>query len=198
MPGIKISGKAVSSKAKSSPARKAKASTTRTKTTAKKTTGRKVTQAAKPAASSNGNGRSPRMPDGMTKAEFNQIVKAMDRAASNRDALKEKYETAVSDVHEVALEALSNDVPMALVSTTLGLSRQWLYTLMEKHGVLTARQSAGRKPTRKANAAKPAAKKTATRKPAGRTTRSKTTTRRSSASKSSTRSRGGIKLSGRR
>lgn len=204
------------SKTASKPAgRSTRKTTTRTapaKSKAKTTPARgraKVTQTKPAATESNGRGgRTPQIPEGMTQAQMDRKLARLEKLTETKVAAEEKFKAALEALHEEALELLAEDIPMALVATSMDTSRQWLYTLMEKNGVLTSRMQAGRKPTRKP---RPGEKATTRRKaPTGktsagtRTTRSKaTTTRGRSAKKPAARStsrtsRGGIKLSGRR
>lgn len=136
-------------------------------------------QAAKPQVTeSNGNG----VPEGWTKAEWNQTTKAWNKALDAKLSAQEALSAAQVAVNELAMDAIANGVKMSVVSEALSLSRQRLYDLMEQYGVKTDRQKRNPHPNKgltqeeieaqRAKAArkpKPAAKRTA-KKPAAKQT----------------------------
>jgi hypothetical protein len=172
--------------ARKSPARKpaAKQAPTRTSKPAPKRTA-----AAAPAQESNGNGRSPRLPEGWTKAEFNAVIKDMRKAKAAREAAAERLKESQAAANGLALELLDQGVQMSVISTELELSRQWMYTMLkeraEKEGIpaptrsrkpaakstRTTKPTAKKRPATKQAASKPAAKRSPARKrpPAAKT-----------------------------
>jgi DNA-binding phage protein len=158
--------------ARKSPARKPAAKSAATR--------KPATSAAK--ASTNGAAtRGPKLPEGWTKADFNQIVTEMQAAHAEKVAATEALADAQEAVNSMALDLISQGIQMSVVSTELNLSRQWLYKIMEDAGVKTARQAAPKsrasKPAAKRRpAAKAAAKPTAKRSPARKRPASPATT----------------------
>ncbi len=160
MPAIKLTG-GKSTGTRTAPKRKpaAKQAPTRKPAASKR--------AAKPAAatqaSTNGGGtRGPKLPEGWSQADFRKVVKDMQKARTAREAAAERLAEAQETANTMALELLQEGVQMSVISTELDLSRQWLYTLMEKNGITPAR--AARKPAARRSAtasrtSKPAAKK---------------------------------------
>jgi hypothetical protein len=164
VPTLKLTG-GKKSPTRTAPARKSPAR----KPAAKQAPTRKPAAAAPAQASENG--RAPRLPEGWTKAEFTRVVKDMQKARANREAAAEKLSEMQEIANGMALELLQEGVQMSVISTELDLSRQWLYTLMEKNGIVPAR--AQRKPAARRSASasktsKPAAKKAPAKKPAAK------------------------------
>lgn len=178
MPAIKISGG--KSPARTSPKRKpaAKAAPKATARTRKSA----VVAAPAPVEAAP---RSPKLPEGWTKTDFNKAVKDMQRAKAAREKAAEALKESQKEANALALELLQEGVQMSVISVELDLSRQWMYTLMEEAGIKPARSTrkstsrgrsttaskttskpaAKRRPAAKASA-KPAAKRTPARKPA--------------------------------
>jgi len=151
--------------AKATPKRKpaAKAPATRT---------RKPAAKAAPASTNGAATRGPKLPEGWTKADFNQVVKDMQKARKARESAEVALKEAQREANVLALDMISQGIQMSVVSTELVLSRQWLYKIMEdaeEYGfdgpVVTERQATpARKPAAKKRPAagrtsKPAAKK---------------------------------------
>ena len=137
------------------------------KPAAKRTPGRKPAAASKPVAtqaSENGaQTRGPKLPEGWSKADFNRVVKDMQRARKAREDAEERLKEAQEVANGMALELLDEGVQMSVISTELELSRQWMYTMLKKR----AEEDGIPAPTR--SRSKPAAKKSAARKaPAAR------------------------------
>jgi hypothetical protein len=116
-----------------------------------------------------GNGRSPRIPEGMTKRDFERLVKDMQKAREAKDAAAEKLAEAQETVNQMALDLIADGLQMSVVSSNLNLSRQWLYKIMEDAGVKTERQQSGsRRRTSNGATSKPAAAKRSAAKPAAK------------------------------
>jgi hypothetical protein len=101
-----------------------------------------------------GNGRSPRIPEGMTKRDFERLVKDMQKAQET--------------VNQMALDLIADGLQMSVVSSNLNLSRQWLYKIMEDAGVKTERQQSGSRRRSNGATSKPAAAKRSAAKPAAK------------------------------
>jgi hypothetical protein len=155
VPAIKLTG-AKSGTTRTAPKRKpaAKQAPTRTRKPAAKA-------AAPAAASTNGGTRGPKLPEGWSQADFRRTVKDMQKARTARETAAERLAEAQEHANTMALELLQEGIQMSVISTELDLSRQWLYTLMEKNGITPAR--AARKPAAKraptGKTSKPAAKR---------------------------------------
>lgn len=174
--------------------------TTRTRSTGAKSTAKAKT-ATKPARKAPAAKKTAAKPKSSTATRrsskpqvdqrtLDRHLKAMERTGAKREATKEKWEEAVKATHEAALEALDAGVPMSMVSEATGISRQWLYKLIEqaqgstngkgtkteaksavksaKRGSGSTRKAAVKSPKATSNA-KPTGRKTTTRKAAGRT-----------------------------
>jgi hypothetical protein len=116
------------------------------------------------AAPTNGGTRGPKLPEGWTKRDFEKAVKDMRKAKEARENASEKLAEAQTAANTMALELLQEGVQMSVISTELELSRQWLYTLMEKNGITPARARSAKPAARTRSAStgrtsKPAAKK---------------------------------------
>lgn len=161
MPTLKLKsgGKSpAKSPARKTPARKpaAKQAPTRTsKPAAKRTT------PAQAQANENGGARSPRIPEGWTKAEFNAAVKDMRKARAAREAAEERLKESQAAANGMALELLDQGVQMSVIAVELDLSRQWMYTMLKQRAEAEGIPA----PTR---SRKPAAKSTRTTKPAAK------------------------------
>jgi hypothetical protein len=160
VPAIKLTG--AKSGTRTAPKRKpaAKQAPTRTRKPAAKA-------AAPAAASTNGGGtRGPKLPEGWSQADFRKVVKDMQKARTARETAAERLAEAQEIANTMALELLQDGVQMSVISTELDLSRQWLYTLMEKNGITPAR--AARKPAAKRAPAGKTSKPAAKRRPASK------------------------------
>jgi DNA-binding phage protein len=115
-----------------------------------------------------GNGRSPRIPEGMTKRDFERLVKDMQKAREAKDAAAEKLAEAQETVNQMALDLIADGLQMSVVSSNLNLSRQWLYKIMEDAGVKTERQQSGSRRRSNGATSKPAAAKRSAAKPAAK------------------------------
>jgi hypothetical protein len=170
VPAIKLTG--AKSGTRTAPKRKpaAKQAPTRKPAASK----RAAKPAAAPASTNGGGTRGPKLPEGWSQRDFNQVVKEMGKARAARDAAAEKLAEAQEHANGMALELLQEGVQMSVISTELDLSRQWLYTLMEKNGITPAgakaKKPAARRTAATGKTSKPAAKKRpAAKKPAAKT-----------------------------
>lgn len=156
---------------------------TRTRTTrsaAKPSTARTRKPAAKQTAAKTNGEVETRMtpPEGMTARELATYVKNAEKLAARRDSMREEMDEVVKEVHTLAMEMLVEGISMAIVSKTLGMSRQWLYKLIEDNDLNTnARDNGGRAKSKRASRSKPAAKPTARKSTARKSAAKKTTTR---------------------
>jgi hypothetical protein len=130
--------------------------------------------AAKPAAaapaqaSTNGSQtRGPKLPEGWSKADFNRVVKDMQKAKAAREAAEARLKEAQEAANGLALELLDEGLQMSVISTELELSRQWMYTMLKKR----EEEQGIPAPVRSRSASKPAAKRTGTarKRPAAKT-----------------------------
>ena len=135
MPAIKLTG--AKSGTRSAPARKAPAR--RGRCQAGSRTRKPAAKAAAPAATNGGATRGPKLPEGWSQRDFNGIVKEMQKARTAREDAAEKLAEKQKVANDMALELLQEGIQMSVISTELDLSRQWLYTLMEKNGITPAR-----------------------------------------------------------
>lgn len=145
MPTLNLSGtrsKPAAKPARRAPARKP-AATRKPNKPAKRTQ-----RAAKPAPAKAQDNGAVKLPEGWTKQEFNKLLRDMERALSDKAAAQEALSEAQEAVNSLALEAIGNGVSMAIVVDNLKLSRQWLYTLMDKRGVQTERQATAPHPNK--------------------------------------------------
>jgi hypothetical protein len=166
VPAIKLSGSTRKSAPKSAPKRKpaAKQAPTRSRKPAAKSTPKRKPAPEQTAAPTNGGTRGPKLPEGWTKRDFEKAVKDMRKAKEAREAASAKLAEAQTTANDMALELLQEGVQMSVISTELDLSRQWLYTLMEKNGITPARARSAKPAARTRSAStgrtsKPAAKK---------------------------------------
>lgn len=167
MPTLKLTGgkspaksSAKSAPARKSPARKPAAKQASAPTRTSKPAARHTTP-AQAQASENGGTRSPKLPEGWTKSEFNAVIKEMRKAKAAREAAEERLKEAQAAANGYALELLDQGVQMSVISTELDLSRQWMYTMLKAR----AENEGIPAPTRPR---KPAAKSTRTTKPAAK------------------------------
>lgn len=152
MPAIKLTG--AKSGTRTAPTRKpaAKQAPTRSRKPAAKA-------AATPASTNGAATRGPKLPEGWTQRDFNAAVKDMQKAKAARESAEDVLAEAQATANTMALELLQEGIQMSVISTELDLSRQWLYTLMEKNGITPARAKASKPAARSTRTTKPAAKK---------------------------------------
>jgi hypothetical protein len=197
VPTLKLTGGS-KSPARKSPARKAAPATkpAAKRTPTRKPAATKPAAARKPAATASDNGgatRGPKLPEGWTKRDFEKVVKDMQKARTAREAAAERLSEAQETANTMALELLQEGVQMSVISTELDLSRQWLYTLMEKNGITPARarsKPAARRSASTGKTSKPAAK----RRPAAKPTAKRTPARKPPARKPATTGRGRVRI----
>lgn len=171
MPTLKLAGKTPARTSapstRSTPKRKPAAaapSTPKRKPTAAKAPARKPAAAVSPTpAEVTGSGRNTRLPEGMTKRDFERVIKDMQKAKAAKDAAAVKLSEAQALVNGMALDLLDRGVQMSVISNELDLSRQWMYSMLKKReeDAAASSRSRSRKPAAKQAAAKPTAKKRA-------------------------------------
>jgi len=156
VPTLKLTGG--KSPARTAPKRKPAAKQAPTRKPAAKA---KPAAAAAPASTNGGGTRGPKLPEGWSQADFRKVVKDMQKARTAREDAAERLSEAQETANTMALELLQEGVQMSVISTELDLSRQWLYTLMEKNGITPAgaRKPAARRSAASGKTSKPAAKK---------------------------------------
>src|SRR3954452_3882399 len=119
------------------------------KSTAAKNTGTKATtkrSTAKPAASKaattkrGAKAKTAQLPTRRSTAAttddrtMKKLLTAVQKAGDRRYKAKQEHEAAVDSLYEAAKAALDGGVPMARVSESSGISRQWLYKMGEFAG----------------------------------------------------------------
>ena len=174
MPTLKLTGKSGPTRSTSTPKRKPAAKSTPKRKPAARTAPK---PAAATAQATNGNGRGPKLPEGWSKSEFARAIKDMQKAKAAKEAASERLTEAQRAANAMAINLLNEGVQMSVISTELEMSRQWMYTLLDKlrDGLIDedANPIEQTKPARKRTAAaskpaakkRPAAKRTPARKP---------------------------------
>lgn len=96
---------------------------------------------------------------------LNRFLKQLSTLGEKRAKAEEAHKAAVQAVREAAAEALDAGVPMLMVSTATGISRQWLYKMQET-GAESTNVSGSKSEAKSAVKRTTTAKKTTTKKPA--------------------------------
>ena len=189
MPTLKLTGKPGTPARKTAPKRKpaAKAAPKRKPVAKSAPTRKPVAKAAAAPASTNGGAtRGPRLPDGWSQRDFNNVIKDMRKAKAARVAAEERLKEAQAAANQMAVELLDEGIQMSVISTELELSRQWMYSMLkareENEGIpapvnkRTSKPVAKKRPAKKPAAAKrsparkaPASKAPARKRPAAKT-----------------------------
>ena len=126
-----------------------KRSTSKPASTTKRTrNAAKATPKAKPAATSNGDGRRgrPRIIDQMDPELLKAWRKPLEQAGERRREAEEEHKQAVADMAELTAEARDDGMPIAAISDLTGVSRQWLEKISNQARNGEAPKKPGRPP----------------------------------------------------
>jgi hypothetical protein len=132
MPVIRIGGKSnngtaskKSSSKRSTATKRVSSKASRARKTAPQTAPRSSSRVQKSATAQKRAARKPKVDEKV----LNKHVTALKTAGNERKAAEAAHDKAVNNVHKAAVAAIKAGVPMGLVATTVGVSRQWLYKM---------------------------------------------------------------------